>query len=119
MNAGQAPISAGIDRSRALYERPQVAIDDEPTYRTVHTAVVNAFSPRQVRDFLASLERRNLRIRDFEEVLGAGKLGVNTAAEYHRLSPNDQGLIREQYLASLEQVELPLRDKFFKLYAYY
>ena len=40
-------------------------------------------------------------------------------AQYRKLSPSDQGQIRELYLASLEQVALPLRDRFFKLYAYY
>ena len=52
-------------------------------------------------------------------MLKAGKLGANTQAEYDRLTDGDQGQIREFYLASLEQVEVPLRDKYFKLYAYY
>jgi hypothetical protein len=52
-------------------------------------------------------------------VLNGGKLGVNAAAEYQKLTDGDQGQIREFYLASLEQVEPSLRDKYFKLYAYY
>jgi hypothetical protein len=51
-------------------------------------------------------------------VLESGKLGGDTAAEYGKLSDGDQGQIREFYLASLEQVDVPLRDKYFKLYAY-
>jgi len=35
------------------------------------------------------------------------------------LTGGDQGQIREFYLASLEKVELALRDKYFKVYAYY
>jgi hypothetical protein len=35
------------------------------------------------------------------------------------LSNGDQGQIREFYLASVEKVELKLRDKHFKIYAYY
>jgi hypothetical protein len=35
------------------------------------------------------------------------------------LSNGDQGQIREFYLASLEKVDASLRDKHFKVYAYY
>ena len=53
-------------------------------------------------------------------MLNGGKLGVNApAAEYKKLTDGDQGQIRGFYLASLEQVEPSLRDKYFKLYAYY
>ena len=60
-----------------------------------------------------------LRIRDFETVLRTGKLGAGTAAEYGKLQNGDQGQIREFYLASLEKVAPDLRQRFFKLYAYY
>ena len=108
-----------VDRTRALYERPVVNIEDENTYRQVKAAVDSRFSEAGVRDFLRSLDKAGLRIRDFEKVLAAGKLGSATLAQYAGLAPGDQGLVRELYLASLEQVALPLRDRFFKLYAYY
>ena len=57
--------------------------------------------------------------RDFEDVLRKGNLGASAAAEYSRLGNADQGQIRELYLASLERVAPELREKFFKLYAYY
>ncbi len=60
-----------------------------------------------------------LRIRDFETVLAQGGAGARQPAEYGRLGNCDQGQIREFYLASLEQVAPELREKFFKLYAYY
>ena len=62
---------------------------------------------------------RSLRIRNFEDVLSAGLLGETTRSKYASLGNADQGQIREFYLASLERVEPELRDKFFKLYAYY
>ena len=108
-----------VNRSNALYERPPVAIADEPTFRTVKSAIESSFAPHNVEKFLRSLERSSLRIRDFEAVLNGGKLGVNAATEYDRLTDGDQGQIREFYLASLEQVEPSLREKYFKLYAYY
>ena len=108
-----------MDRTRALYERPVFGAEDEATFGEVKTAVEARFSEAGVRDFLRSLERAGLRIRDFEAVLAAGKLGSATPAQYARLSPSDQGQVRELYLASLEKVDLALRDRFFKLYAYY
>ena len=108
-----------VDRSHALYERPPVAVADEATFRTVKSAIESSFAAHNVEKFLRSLERASIRVRDFESALTAGKLGVSTAVAYNKLTDGDQGQIREFYLASLEKVELPLRDKYFKLYAYY
>jgi hypothetical protein len=108
-----------VDRSSALYERPVMSVLDQPTYDAVKTAIADSFRSQNVEKFLRSLEQSGLRIRNFEAVLTAGKLGSATAAQYAKLSNGDQGQIREFYLASLEQVELNLRDKYFKLYAYY
>ena len=111
--------SGTVDRTRALYERPALGVEDESTFREVKNAVETRFSEVGVRDFLRTLDKAGLRIRDFESVLTAGKLGSAAPAQYAKLSPSDQGQIRELYLALLEQVAVPLRDRFFKLYAYY
>ena len=108
-----------FDRATALYERPPVAVDDSPTFTTVRDAIQTSFAAANVDRFLKSLQRANLRIREFEAVLRSGKLGTSAAELYARLTAGDQGLVRELYLAALEQVDLPLRDKYFKLYAYY
>ncbi len=108
-----------VDRSTALYERPAMGIVDPSTFNTVKQAIQNAFAAANVEGFLKSLDRDSIRIRSFEAVLKAGKLGPATEAEYNKLGNGDQGQIREFYLASLEKVEIPLRDRFFKLYAYY
>ena len=108
-----------LSLSNALFELPPVTFVDEPTFRIVKSAVESSFATHNVEKFLRSLDRASLRVRDFESVLNAGKLGVNAAAEYKKLTDGDQGQIREFYLASLEQVEPSLRDKYFKLYAYY
>ena len=107
------------DRSTALYERVPMAIGDQRTFAEVKTAVESSFAAGNVATFLKSVQRAALRIRDFESVLQSGKLGTQTAALYAKLASGDQGQIREFYLASLERVELGLRDKYFKLYAYY
>jgi hypothetical protein len=102
-----------------MYQQPVLPIDDPQTFNAVKAAIDSSFSSSRVADFLKSLERSKLRIREFETILGKGVLGASTAAEYARLDNSDQGQIRELYLASLERVTPELRDKFFKLYAYY
>jgi hypothetical protein len=110
---------ANVDRTTALYERPAMGIADEPTFTAVKQAIESCFAAGTVNAFLKSLERSSLRIREFEQVLTAGKLGPDSAAKYAKLDNGDQGQIREFYLAKLEQVDLALRDKYFRLYAYY
>ena len=103
----------------AVYQQAVLEVTDPQTFGTVRGAIEGAFSSARVADFMKSLERAGLRIRSFEAVLKAGRLGSSTAAEYGKLGNGDQGQIREFYLASLEKVSPEIREKFFKLYAYY
>ncbi len=118
-SANTPTLNSAMDRTRALYERPAVVVDDEATFGEVKSDVKAQFAEKGIEGFLRLLDRAGLRIREFEQVLAAGKLGPAVPAQYAKLSPGDQGQIRELYLASLEQVASPLRDKYFKLYAYY
>ena len=102
-----------------MYEQPVLPIADPQTFSAVKGAIESSFSSGRVAEFLKSLDRLKLRIRDFESVLRKGVLGAETAGEYNKLGNADQGQIRELYLASLEHVAPELREKFFKLYAYY
>ena len=108
-----------VDRTTALYERPVMEVSDASTFGAVKSVIESKFAAGNVEGFLKSLEKSKLRIREFEAVAKAGKLGPETAAQYASLSDGDQGQVREFYLASLEKVELSLRDKYFKIYAYY
>ena len=101
------------------FDQPVLPIGDPTRFSAVRSAIESAFSNSRVVDFLKSLDRRSIRIRHFEVVLGKGLLGKSTKDEYSRLENADQGQIREFYLASLERVTPELRQKFFKLYAYY
>ena len=101
------------------YRKAEIPVADPQAFDAVHAAVESSFSSSKVKDFLKSIERAGLRIRDFEAVLRKGILGALTASEYGRLGNADQGQIRELYLANLEKVAPELREKFFKLYAYY
>ena len=108
-----------VDRTAALYERPAMDVVDVATFTEVKKAIANMYASGNVETFLKSVERAGIRVRDFETVLKSGKLGIATAGWYAKLSGGDQGQIREFYLASVEKVELALRDKYFKVYAYY
>jgi len=108
-----------VDRTTALYERPAMDIVDAATFAEVKKAIEDLYAPGNVEKFLKAVERSGVRVRNFEQLLSDGKLGAGTAAKYATLSNGDQGQIREFYLASLEQVDLALRDKYFKVYAYY
>ena len=101
------------------YQQAVLEVGDPATFGSVRGAIEAAYSATRIADFLKAVERAGLRIREFEAVLKAGKLGKNTTAEYGKLGNADQGQIRELYLASLEKVSPELRQKFFKLYAYY
>jgi hypothetical protein len=103
----------------ATYEQPVLLVADPQAFGVVKSAIESSFSSARVTQFLKSLERGKMRIRNFEAVLRKGLLGATTAGEYERLGSGDQGQIREFYLSSLEKVAPELREKFFKLYAYY
>ena len=107
------------DSSIGNFDQPVLPIADPDRFKAVHAAIEAAFSPAKVTIFLQSLSSRSVRIRDFESVLANGLLGPSSRSQYDNLGHADQGQIREFYLATLEKVAPVLRDKFFKLYAYY
>ena len=103
----------------ALHEQAVIPVSDPQAFGAVRSAIETAFSATRVGDFLKSVGRSGLRIRDYELVLRKGLLGPGAAAQYDTLGNGDQGQIREFYLATLEKVPADLRVKFLKLYAYY
>jgi hypothetical protein len=65
------------------------------------------------------VKKSKLRIRDYEGVLKRGLLGNGAVALYESLPVSDQGLTRERYLRLVEAVALELRQRYFRVYAYY
>ena len=102
-----------------MYEQALIAVENPEAFGTVRQAIESSFASGKVAGYLSSLQSGKLRIREFEQVLRAGKLGSAAAAEYDRLGDGDQGMIRELYLSTLEQVDPQLRKQFLKVYAYY
>ena len=96
---------------------------------SLHSALARIFAPAAVEKFLRLLQRKGVPIRDFHRVLREKLLEQSDAALaqerksaqqlYDALTVSDQAQMREFYLTTLEAVDLPLREKFNKLYRYY
>ena len=102
-----------------MFEQAGIAVQDEQGYSKLHTLIDAAFDPRDVEVFLTRVTKAKLRIREYEGVLGKGFLGKDAVGLYQALPVSDQGLTRERYLRLVEAVPLELRQRYFRVYAYY
>ncbi len=101
------------------FEQAAIAVQDMQGYAQLHARIDASFHPRDVEVFLDRLVRSKLRIRDFEGILKRGLLGKDAQAQFLALPVSDQALTRERYLRMVEAVPADLRQRYFKLYAYY
>jgi len=102
-----------------MFEQAGIAVQDEQGYQSLHALIDAAFDTRDVEVFLTRVSRSKLRIRDYENVLRKGFLGKEAVGLYGSLPVSDQGLTRERYLRLVEAVALELRQRYFRVYAYY
>ena len=102
-----------------MFEQAEIAVKDERGYAQLHALIDAAFDAADVEVFLDRARRAGLRIRDFESALKHGLLGKTAEALYGALPVSDQGLTRERYLRLVEAVPLELRQRYFRVYAYY
>lgn len=111
------------------FEQAVIKVEKEAQFAELKAAIERAFAPGTVEKLLKRLDRRGVRIRNFDGVLdqqiieyvdGSLKKGGKTAKGlYQVLTLTDQGQMREFYLSKLEQVEEALRHKFRKVFQYY
>src|SRR5579863_1287780 len=107
------------------FEQATIKVQKDSEFSALRTAVDQAFRPERVERFLKQLDRKGIRIRDFDAVLaqrvleGFAEAGLNARQLYGALTVSDQAQIREFYLSRLEGVDVALRHKFKKLYQYY
>ena len=107
------------------FEQATIKVKSEKEYVALQLAVEQAFQSSNLERFLKQLDRKGIRVRDFDAVLaqrvleGFADAGLNAQALYNALPLSDQGLMRELYLSKLETVEQSLRHRFKKLYQYY
>ncbi|MFZ0396012.1 MAG: hypothetical protein WCF17_00455 [Terracidiphilus sp.] len=102
-----------------MFEQAPIAVRNEEDYRRLHAVIDAAFDGRDVDVLLTKVTRARLRIRDFEAILRRGFLGREAPGLYDALPVSDQGLTRERYLRLVEKVPADLRQRYFKVYAYY
>ena len=102
-----------------MFEQAGIAVQDEQAFAKLHTLIDAAFDSRDVEVFLTRVAKSKLRIRDYETILRRGFLGKEAVALYGALPVSDQGLTRERYLRLVEAVPLELRQRYFRVYAYY
>jgi hypothetical protein len=112
------------------FEQAAIKIEKQQEFAKLQAAVEQAFLPEKVERFLKQLDRKGIRVREFDAVLAARVLeeaaGVTAVSSdlsawqlYQALPLSDQAQMREFYLSKLETVDTALRHKFKKLYQYY
>jgi hypothetical protein len=102
-----------------MFEQAGIAVQNEQGYGKLHGLIDAVFDPRDVEVFLTRVTKSKLRIRDYETILRRGFLGKDAVGLYGALPVSDQGLTRERYLRLVEAVPLELRQRYFRVYAYY
>ena len=104
------------------FEQAAIKVEKAQEFAGLQAAVEQAFLPGKVERFLKQMDRKGIRIRDFDGLMAQRVLdeaGVDSRQLYQALSVSDQAQMREFYLSKLEGVDTALRHKFKKLYQYY
>jgi hypothetical protein len=107
------------------FEQAAIKIEKQQEFAKLQAAIEQAFLPEKAERFLKQLDRKGIRVRDFDAVLAPrvleefGEAGLNAKQLYESLTLSDQAQMREFYLSKLEDVDIALRHKFKKLYQYY
>jgi hypothetical protein len=108
------------------FEQAAIKVEKAQEFARLQAAVEQAFLPENAERFLKQLDRKGIRVRDFDAVLAQKVLegmvadaGLNAKELYESLPVSDRAQMREFYLSKLEGVDIGLRHKFKKLYQYY
>ena len=107
------------------FEQAGFKVDSEIEVTQLKESLLRIFSEGKVEEFLRQLQKKGIRIRDFELVLASEAIEkvddqlTGARKLYEMLSAGDRGMVREFYLLKLEEVDPALRTKYQKLYRYY
>jgi hypothetical protein len=106
-----------------VFEQAAIKVEKTQEYSRLQAAIEQALQPEMVERFLKQLDRKSIRIRDFDVVLARrvldGETAQNSQQLYESLTVSDRAQMREFYLSKLEGVDAALRHKFKRLYQYY
>ena len=108
-----------------MYTQAPIEVENRAAFAELKAAIENALGSC-AEDFLHLLKRSGLKVRQFEELLHRRVFeqlrGTQTSRPceelYRELGQSDQGLIREFYLTSIEEVAVELRARYSNLYRY-
>jgi hypothetical protein len=113
----------------ALFEQSGIKVANEQDFEALKQSLERLLQPALIDTFFQKLEKKGIRIREFEKVLDKrvienvdsvlAKSGKAAKALYEAMPVTDQGQMREFYLTKIEEVSPELRQKFHKLYSYY
>jgi len=105
------------------FEQAAIKVEKAQEFARLQAAIEQAVQPEKVERFLKQMDRKGIRIRDFDAVLAQrvldGETAQNSQQLYQSLVLSDQAQMREFYLSKIEKVDVALRHKFKKLYQYY
>ena len=107
------------------FQQAAIKIEKVQEFARLQGAIEHVFSPVQAEQFLKQMDRKGIRIRDFDSLLtqrvleGFSDGAVDLSQLYKALPLSDQAQVRELYLSKLEGIDVALRHKFKKLYQYY
>jgi hypothetical protein len=107
------------------FQQAAIKVEKQQEFAALQAAIEQAFLPEKAGRFLKQLDRKGIRVRDFDAVLaqrvleGFAEAGLNARQLYQSLPVSDQAQVREFYLSKLEGVAVELRHKFKTLYQYY
>jgi hypothetical protein len=107
------------------FQQATIKVEKAQEFSKLQAAVEQAFLPDKAAGFLKQMDRKRIRVRDFDAVLaqrvleGFAEPGLNARHLYESMPVSDQAQMREIYLSKLETVDPALRHKFKKLYQYY
>jgi hypothetical protein len=109
-----------------IFQKAAIKIEKPEQFAKLQNAVEQAFLPERAEPFLKQLDRKGIRVRDFDGVLAqrlletvVGEAELDGRNLYEALPVSDQAQMREFYLSRLESVDVALRHKFKRLYQYY
>ncbi len=107
------------------FEQAAIRVEKVEEFGRLRAAIEQVFLPEKAERFLKQMDRKGIRVRDFDAVLAQRVLegfvtaGLNAQQLYGALTVSDQAQMREFYLSKLEGVDVALRHKFKKQYQYY
>jgi len=104
------------------FEQAAIKVEKAEEFGKLQAAIEQAFRRENVERFLKQMDRKGIRVRDFDGMIAKGALEsaeLNAQKLYEALTVSDQAQLREFYLSKLEGVDGALRHKFKKLYQYY